>query len=189
MSHVSHEMRDLLVVAHLPLVKHISRAFRVKAREKRVDLDDLVQQGNLALVKAADAWNPDRARCQFATYAGQWIRGELMKMLSKTPLPTLSEFATIADPRPQLTLEPLSPITSLTPSSECPHRGPIGKESVFVCIICHECGRPNHPALRRDPATDPRPESKPKAPPPAPKKRETRRVRRKRIFAPSPLVA
>jgi RNA polymerase sigma factor (sigma-70 family) len=188
-AHVSAEMRDLLVLAHLALAKSVAKPFRLKAQEKRIPRDDLYQEANLALLKAAEAWDPERKQCQFATYATTWIRGELKKLLSRTPRPmaALSEFATIADKRPRLTLELLSPITSFTPQSACPHHGPIARESVFVCIVCHAVGNEDHPALQRDPETDPQPEPKPKAPPLTRKKRETRRARRKRVFGVHPV--
>ena len=63
----------------------------------------------------------------------------------------------LAIPRPPR-LELLSPITPLVPQSECPHRGPMKRGSVFVCAVCHASGMDHHPALRRDPRTDPKPE-------------------------------
>src|SRR4051812_254617 len=72
-------------------------------------------------------------------------------------------------------LVPLWPIDSLTPASPCPHHGPIRRDSVFFCVVCHQSGQDHHPALKRTPGTDPRPEPKP-APPVEP--RRTRRQRR-----------
>ena len=58
---------------------------------------------------------------------------------------------------------PMFPIDAFTPTSACPHHGPIRKGSSFVCMVCHQSGRETHPALRRSAATDPAPEPKPKA--------------------------
>lgn len=98
-----------------------------------------------------------------------------------------------APPPPQpswLELVPLFPITSLVPASKCPHHGPIRPGSLFCCMVCHQSGRDDHRALRRDPATEPRPAPKPiepaaevRAEPERPKpKGETRRERRKRLY-------
>jgi hypothetical protein len=172
-----------LVTEHIKLAEYIAWRFRVKAREHRVDLDDLKQESNLALINAARTWVPERGtNVVFATHAGLWIRGALKRLLSRKPMPTLSEFAAIADRRfAQPILEPLFPITSFGPSSDCPHRSPIEDGSVFVCMVCFDCGERDHPALKRDPRKDPQPEPIPKAPPIRPK-RETRRQRRARIF-------
>jgi len=102
-----------------------------------------------------------------------------------------------AEPAPRspwwLELVPIFPIGSFTPSSECPHRGPIPKGSLACCMVCSRSGVDDHPALKRDPATDPKPE-----PGPAPREEgaepgregripdagrpETRRERRARLF-------
>lgn len=73
-----------------------------------------------------------------------------------------------------LDLVPLFPITSFTPQSKCPHRGPIKPGSVFCCMVCSGTGRDGHPALRRDPTTDPKPEPKP-----GPAAKPNRRTRRR----------
>jgi hypothetical protein len=59
--------------------------------------------------------------------------------------------------------------------SRCPHRGPIPRGSMFVCMICHQSGMDDDPELRRDPATEPKPEPKPRS---ESKKKQNRRERR-----------
>jgi hypothetical protein len=66
-----------------------------------------------------------------------------------------------------------------TPESECPHRGPIREGSWMCCAVCHRTGIDDHPAFRRDPATEPRPELKPIGPP---AHEETRREKRERLY-------
>jgi hypothetical protein len=39
---------------------------------------------------------------------------------------------------------PLFPIGPYTPQSECAHKGPITRGSVFYCPICHDYGREDH---------------------------------------------
>jgi hypothetical protein len=45
-------------------------------------------------------------------------------------------------------LVPLFPLGPYTPNSKCPHHGPIESGSVFCCMICHNSGQDDHPALR-----------------------------------------
>jgi hypothetical protein len=103
-----------------------------------------------------------------------------------------------AAPRPWwLELVPLFPIGAFTPSSKCPHHGPIREGSLFCCMVCSTSGMDDHPALRRDPLTDPKPEprpparrpaarptagAKPSSPPEPAAGRETRKERRRRQF-------
>jgi RNA polymerase sigma-32 factor len=61
-----------IVEACLPFV--VSIAFEY--RRWGVPLEDIIQQGNLGLLKAAAKFNPDR-ECRLATYAAYWIRAEI----------------------------------------------------------------------------------------------------------------
>lgn len=61
--------RGALVESHLPLVVSIAR--RYVGRD--VPFEDLIQEGNLGLLHAAEKFDPER-RVQFATYATWWIR-------------------------------------------------------------------------------------------------------------------
>jgi hypothetical protein len=97
-----------------------------------------------------------------------------------------------------LELVPLFPIGAFTPTSACPHHGPIREGSLFCCMVCSTSGMDHHPALQRDPLTDPRPEPRPSPRKPAARPaagakpsphpepaagRETRKERRRRQFA------
>ena len=64
--------RERVIVSHLPL----ARALAVRYRGRGEPLDDLVQVASLALVKAADRWEPERG-LSFSTYAMPTILGEL----------------------------------------------------------------------------------------------------------------
>lgn len=93
-----------------------------------------------------------------------------------------------------LELVPLFPIGPFTPTSECPHRGPIPDGSLLCCMVCSASGMDGHPALKRNPETDPRPEPKPRHPrrtnmarrEEAEAKPATRRQRRSRVFGANP---
>jgi hypothetical protein len=77
-------------------------------------------------------------------------------------------------------LRPLFPVGPFTPTSTCPHHGPIKKGSVLICMVCHQSGMDRHPALHLDRAAMPKPEPRPPAPQ-QPKK--TRRERRAELRA------
>lgn len=61
-----------LVEASLPFVIRIAREYRFWG----VPLEDLVQQGNLGLLRAAEKFEPSRG-CKLVTYASYWIRAEI----------------------------------------------------------------------------------------------------------------
>jgi RNA polymerase sigma-32 factor len=61
-----------LVEASLPFVVRIAREYR----RWGIPLEDLVQQGNLGLLKAAAKYDPEK-NCRLVTYAAYWIRAEI----------------------------------------------------------------------------------------------------------------
>ena len=61
-----------IVEACLPFVVSIALEYR----RWGVPLEDIVQQGNLGLLKAASKFDPDK-ECRLATYAAYWIRAEI----------------------------------------------------------------------------------------------------------------
>jgi len=63
---------DRLIKASLPFVISIALEYR----RWGVPLEDLVQQGNLGLLKAAKKFDPSRD-CRLITYAVYWIRAEI----------------------------------------------------------------------------------------------------------------
>lgn len=62
----------LLIESSLPFVISIAREYR----RWGVPLEDLVQQGNLGLLKAAAKFDPEK-KCRLITYAAYWIRAEI----------------------------------------------------------------------------------------------------------------
>jgi RNA polymerase primary sigma factor len=68
--------RDELVRRNLGLVVSVIR----KHRRGDVPLDDLVQEGNLGLIRAVEKFDPD-AGTRFSTYATWWIRAYVGRYL------------------------------------------------------------------------------------------------------------
>jgi RNA polymerase sigma factor (sigma-70 family) len=64
--------RNELVVANLPLVGYFVKKFCLIG-VIGVDHDDLIQEGNAGLIRAADSFDPRAHRTRFSTYAGWWI--------------------------------------------------------------------------------------------------------------------
>ena len=61
-----------LVTACLPFVMSIALEYR----RWGIPVEDIVQQGNLGLLRAASKFDPTR-ECRLATYAAYWIRAEI----------------------------------------------------------------------------------------------------------------
>jgi RNA polymerase primary sigma factor len=69
--------RNRLVESHLGLVKRMAAAFA----RRGANFEDLVQEGSLALMRAAQTFEPDR-QVRFATYAAYWIRSHMQRYLA-----------------------------------------------------------------------------------------------------------
>lgn len=72
------EARDHLVRANLRLVVSLARGFRGRG----VAAEDLVAEGNLGLIRAAEGFDPD-AGPRFATYASYWIKQAMRQAVRK----------------------------------------------------------------------------------------------------------
>jgi RNA polymerase sigma-B factor len=68
--------REQLIEAHLPLVRSIAQRYSGHGE----DLDDIVQVGAIALVKASKRFDPDRG-VTFGTFAAPAIEGEIQRHL------------------------------------------------------------------------------------------------------------
>jgi RNA polymerase sigma-B factor len=71
-----HGERRELIDSHLPLVRAVARRYAGRGEE----LDDLVQAGSVALVRASDRYDPDRG-VTFTTFATPAIEGEIRRHL------------------------------------------------------------------------------------------------------------
>jgi RNA polymerase sigma factor (sigma-70 family) len=71
--------REELVLHNLPLVLSFASRFRYS----ELGYDDLIQEGILGLLKAADRYNPDRGT-RFGTLAVWWIRQSIGRAIANT---------------------------------------------------------------------------------------------------------
>ncbi len=72
----THQVRDRLVAGYLPMVIGLARRFVRHC--KGVELLDLVQDGNLALLQALEKYDVRRGDSSFRTYAFLWVRTALL---------------------------------------------------------------------------------------------------------------
>ncbi len=67
-----------LIESNLKLVVHFAKQFKTPG----ISIIDLINEGNLALMKAAKKFNPDKD-VRFSTYARWWIRNALWSVLTQ----------------------------------------------------------------------------------------------------------
>jgi RNA polymerase primary sigma factor len=70
------EARDKMVRANLRLVVNIARAYTGKG----LSLQDLIEEGNLGLLRAVEGFNPAMGT-RFSTYASYWIKQSIKRSL------------------------------------------------------------------------------------------------------------
>lgn len=75
------ELRELLAVRHLPLVKFVARKMS-RSLPSHIELDDLTSWGSIGLLDAIDKFDPTR-QVKFSTYAVTRIRGAILDGLQK----------------------------------------------------------------------------------------------------------
>ena len=74
--------RERLVRGHLLLAISIARNYKRQNPHTSLSLGDLIQEGALGLMTAAEKFDPERDN-QFATYATSWIRNSICLALSQ----------------------------------------------------------------------------------------------------------
>jgi RNA polymerase primary sigma factor len=70
------EAREQLARANLRLVVTIARQYTAR----KIGLDDLIEEGNLGLLRAVETFDPSRGT-RFSTYAAYWIRQSIRRGL------------------------------------------------------------------------------------------------------------
>ena len=70
------EARDRMVRANLRLVVNIARSYTGKG----LPLQDLIEEGNLGLLRAVEGFDPDM-NTRFSTYASYWIKQSIKRAL------------------------------------------------------------------------------------------------------------
>ena len=67
-----------LVESNLKLVVSVAKVYS----RSGVPLPDLIQEGNIGLIKAAESFDPDKG-CRFSTYAVAWIRQAITRAIER----------------------------------------------------------------------------------------------------------
>ena len=76
MRHGDEGARELMILSNLRLVVSIARRYS----DRGLAMEDLIEEGNLGLMKAVDRFNPDLG-FRFSTYATWWIRQSIERAL------------------------------------------------------------------------------------------------------------
>lgn len=73
------QARQTLIEHNLRLVTHIAKTYYYP----KVELMDLIQEGNLGLIEAVDRFNPEMG-LRFSTFAVWWIRKRILRYLGRS---------------------------------------------------------------------------------------------------------
>jgi len=73
--------RETLILSNLGLVKSIAKNFRGMG----LDWEDLIQEGNIGLIQAADKFDRGR-KCRFSTFATPRITGAIKDAINRAQI-------------------------------------------------------------------------------------------------------
>ena len=76
------EAREHMIRANLRLVVSVAKMYT----DRGLSLQDLIAEGNIGLMKAAEKYDPD-AGCRFSTYGTWWIKQAIRRALTNTVKP------------------------------------------------------------------------------------------------------
>ncbi len=77
-----HEARERMIRSNLRLVVKIAKGYQ----NRGMSLSDLVEEGNLGLLRAVEGFDPDQGT-RFSTYAAWWIKQAIKRALINTVQP------------------------------------------------------------------------------------------------------
>ena len=73
---------DALVVSNLRFVVKVANAYKNYLKDESLKIEDLIMEGNIALMTAARKFNPAK-NVRFCTYAVWWIKNAIYRVLSQ----------------------------------------------------------------------------------------------------------
>ena len=151
--------RDGLILAHQRLVTTIAADFRRVTRARRIEWADVIAEGTLGLVEAADRFDSSRLP---AAHFGAWVRIRIWARIyeavhgHKPREVTGLDLDRLPGKRRLPILIPMFGCAPHTPRSSCPHHGPMPPRSRFCCMVCHTSGWDHLSALELQPGDLPR---------------------------------
>ncbi len=94
------EARQRMIAGNLTLVVSIAKNYN----DRGIDMGDIIEQGNLGLIRAVEKYDPDFKNgdgdtSTFSTYATKWIRQKIGEAIKKRPLVRIAKYVTEILPR------------------------------------------------------------------------------------------